>query len=344
MGIVVTVLVCAMLVLSHPYFRRLSYEVFLILHIVLTVFGIAGCWYHVNLKWGFNFYDNWLYAACAVWFFDRLMRVLRVAKNGVRCAIVTDIGPHHVRVDVQGRRWASKPGYVAYGYFPTLSPLRPWENPHFSINSTALFSSYKHAIVPASASITHSSSDSDIHEVKKPTGKVSEASVVSAASRTVGTTSVTLIIKKSAGLTRFLKSHGSLLALLDGPYPQHRSAEILKCDHVLLIGGGIGIMGLIAWCRAHPNVKLAWSLKSNADALITEMDVVLRDMADKEVVVGGRLNLKSLLRREAEAGYAKVGVVVCGPGGMCDEVRARVAGLGRGVKTVFELEVDAFSW
>ena len=50
------------------------------------------------------------------------------------------------------------------------------------------------------------------------------------------------------------------------------------------------------------------------------------------------------MRSEAQAGYGKVGVVVCGPGGMCDEVRARVAGLGRGGSTAFELEVDSFSW
>jgi predicted YcjX-like family ATPase len=33
-----------------------------------------------------------------------------------------------------------------------------------------------------------------------------------------------------------------------------------------------------------------------------------------------------------------------GRGGMCDDVRAVVAGLGRAGKTTFELEADAFSW
>jgi len=39
-----------------------------------------------------------------------------------------------------------------------------------------------------------------------------------------------------------------------------------------------------------------------------------------------------------------VGVVVCGLGGLCDDVRREVAKMGRREKTVFELEVDAFSW
>ena len=206
-GIVATVLICAMLIFSHLYFRRLAYETFLILHILLAVFVIVGCWYHVILNFGYNFYDNWLYAACAVWSFDRLLRVLRVANIGVRRALVTEIGSDYVRVDVQGVRWASKPGYVAYAYFPALNPLRPWENHPFSINSTALFRSYKHALAPASTSSGHSSSD-DGRDMEKHADKELETSVVHDADELLGTTGVTLIIKKNTGLTRLLKFGG----------------------------------------------------------------------------------------------------------------------------------------
>jgi hypothetical protein len=110
-----------------------------------------------------------------------------------------------------------------------------------------------------------------------------------------------------------------------------------------LIDGGIGITGLVPWIHAHPNVKLAWSVKSSTEALVKEIGIVLRDVADKEVVAGERLDIEALLRIEAEVGYEKVGVDVCGRGGMCVDVRAVVAGLGRGSKTVFQLEVDQFS-
>jgi hypothetical protein len=341
-GIVATVLTCAMLVFSHLYFRRLSYEIFLVLHILLAVFVIVGCWYHVILKWGFNFYDNWLYAACAVWFFDRILRLLRIARNGVRRAVVTELGSTHVRVDIQGLRWASKPGHIAFAYFPGLNPLRPWENHPFSINSTSLFRSYKSSLTSASLSLGQSSND--VNNEEKWSGEQVQTIARPDGGEAVSTTGVTLIIKKSSGLTRLLGSHGRLLTLLDGPYPQNQCSEILTCDHVLLIGGGIGIMGLVAWTRAHPNIKLSWSIKSISQALVEEMDVVLRDVADKEVVVGKRLNIAELLRVEAESGYGKVGIVVCGPGGMCDDVRARVAALGRVGRTIFKLEVDAFSW
>ncbi len=173
---------------------------------------------------------------------------------------------------------------------------------------------------------------------------MSEANEVHNTAPAEGTTGVTMIVRKDTGWTRYLKSHDRLLTLLDGPYPLNPSSEILTCDHVLLIGGGIGITALIAWAQAHPNVKLAWSVKAGAGALVQELDVVLKNISDKEIVVGERLNIEALLRSEAQAGYGKVGVVVCGPEGMCDAVRAEVAGLGRGGKTVFELEIDAYSW
>jgi predicted ferric reductase len=346
-GIVATVLTCAMLVLSHLYFRRLSYEFFLGLHIVLAILVIIGCWYHVVLMWGHNFYLNWLYAATAIWLFDRLARVLRMIKNGVLRSVVTELDSEFIRIDIPGVRWASKPGHVAYAYFPTLHPLRPWENHPFSINSTTLFRGHdKHTLKSRSPSSGNPSLDG--HDIGLDSkGLEAISSVVHEASPApviTGTSGVTLILKKKQGLTKLLEEDNDLITLLDGPYPQSSSSGILECDRVLLIGGGIGITGLTAWIFAHPNVKLAWSIKRTAEALVKEMTGVTSNLEDKEIVVGGRLDVEGLLKHEAGAGYEKVGVVVCGPGAMCDSVRAIVAGLGRSEKTVFELEVDAFGW
>ena len=299
--------------------------------------------YHVILKWGYNFYDNWLYAAMGVWGFDRLLRILRVMKNGVKRATVTDIGNDHVRIDVPGLRWVSKPGYVAYAYFPTTNKLRSWENHPFSVNATSLFHSYKHAIAPIATSSDGASSDGG-RDPEKSVGQVAVHGRAHPTGTETPTTGLTLIIKKSAGLTRLLQSHSGLMTLIDGPYPQRRCDEVLRCDHLLLIGGGIGITGLIACIHMHPNVKLAWSVKSSAEPLVRELDTVLAGVADKQVSVGVRLDIDALLKQAVAAGYKKVGVIVCGPAGMCDDVRAKVAGIGRGSGTVFELEVDAFSW
>jgi hypothetical protein len=50
------------------------------------------------------------------------------------------------------------------------------------------------------------------------------------------------------------------------------------------------------------------------------MCTALGNVADKQVLVGQRLYIKELLRRDMVIGYSKLSVVVCGPAGMCDEV------------------------
>jgi ferredoxin-NADP reductase len=135
-------------------------------------------------------------------------------------------------------------------------------------------------------------------------------------------------------------SSPSLTALIETIQPD----ETLKCDRVLLIGGGIGITGLLSWIKLHANLKLAWSVKESAQVLLQEVEGVLGGIEDKEVLVSRRLDVRVLLELEARVGWQKVGAVVCGPGSLCDDVRTSVARLGRHGKTVFELEVQAYSW
>jgi FAD-binding domain len=74
----------------------------------------------------------------AVWVSDQLLRIARVAVAGPRRARVTELGESHVRIDIPRIRWGSEPGKHVYIYFPTLNPLRPWENHLFSVLPTAL--------------------------------------------------------------------------------------------------------------------------------------------------------------------------------------------------------------
>jgi ferredoxin-NADP reductase len=160
---------------------------------------------------------------------------------------------------------------------------------------------------------------------------------------------LTLLIRKSNGMTKHLRSSSSdsLLTLLEGPYHDTSLAAIFKCDRVLLIGGGIGITSLLPMAQGahHPNVKLCWTLKQSAECLLHAMEGALGGVVDKDVKVGSRTDIEGLLRSEVEAGWARIGVVACGPGGLCDDVRAAVAWAGRRThKTIFELHVDAYSW
>lgn len=48
-GIVATVACVIMVVVSTLYFRRMSYEIFLIIHVIMAILVIAGSWYHIEL-------------------------------------------------------------------------------------------------------------------------------------------------------------------------------------------------------------------------------------------------------------------------------------------------------
>ncbi|KAF2434293.1 hypothetical protein EJ08DRAFT_668513 [Tothia fuscella] len=340
-GIVGTVFVCLMLIFSLLWMRRWSYEIFLISHIIMAIFTTVGSWYHLMYRFGkTGSHEYWLYAAFVVWAFDRLARVFRIINNGAHRATVTELGASHVRIDIPHVRFSGKPGYHGYVYLPTVNPLRPCENPPFSVNATALLRSGKHSVPSRNSSLQNDYSKPEIGDTKNG-AKIQEAPLGNGLTTTAG---VTLYVRKSSGLTRHLQKHESLLTLLDGPYRNNRPEAVLSCDRLVLIGGGIGITGLLAFFQAHVNVKLAWSVKATDQAIVTDLSNVLDVVADKEIRVGERLDVGALLGREAASGYEKVGVVVCWPGGLSDEVRAVVSILGRHEKTIFELEVDAYSW
>lgn len=66
---------------------------------------------------------------------------------------------------------------------------------------------------------------------------------------------------------------------------------------------------------------------------------------ERSILLGERNDLERALAEEVKAGWGLVGVVVCGPGSMCDEARNRVAWLGRNYpSTQWELDVEAFLW
>nr|CDP30161.1 Putative ferric reductase transmembrane component [Podospora anserina S mat+] len=343
-GVAAAVLCVAILFASVLPLRRWSYEIFLVTHVVLSVILVVGLWYHVVLWIGLDSYgyETWIYAACAVWFFDRAARVGKVLKNGVRRSKVTDLGNGYIRVDIPRASFANDgPGLHVYAYFPTLSLWRPWENHPFSIVPTSLMSRVeRQRPEQSSGSSSPTAKESgvhiNVHDVEKHHGFRDTASAPLE-------TGITLLIKKSMGITKHLKATDGLLTLMDGPYHNTSTREIRHCDRLLLIGGGIGITSLLPWIASHPNIKLFWSVKESARCLVEEVQGVLSEI-EKDVRVGRRLDISRLLEQEADVGYCNIGVVVSGPGGLCDDVRAAVVAVGKKGSTSFELDVDAYSW
>ena len=349
-GIVATVCTVALLLTSVLCMRRTFYEAFLVIHIVLSVIVIVGIWYHAYDLYAYlGAYEDWIYAIAAVWGFDRLARLVRIAIAGPRRAVVTEIGTEYVRLDIKGIRWGTDPGKHVYVYLPTLHPLRPWENHPFSVMPTVLLhpSGLRQSV--ASWNLEQKSPGSDILELQTPSSKDGSRERIDIEKRPRASpgdhaNGLTLLVRKSKGITRALQTHKSLLTFLEGPYPNNSTTEVLRCDRLLLIGGGIGITALIPFALNHWNVKLCWSVRESASCLVDELQTVLDELDDREIRIGKRLDMQDLLAREVDARWERVGVVVSGPGPMCDQARAAVVAAAKVGKTQFELDVEAYSW
>lgn len=134
-GIVATLAMSILLVVSVRPLRQAAYELFLVVHILLSILVIWGCWAHIvwryDRQWG---YENWIIIAAVFWGFDRALRMVRCLFSGVKRATVYRIDNDYLRVDIPGVHCS---GY-AFVYFPSLlwRPTltnRPWENHPFSV-------------------------------------------------------------------------------------------------------------------------------------------------------------------------------------------------------------------
>lgn len=303
-------------------------------------------------------------------------------KTGIRKATLTPIGDEVVRVDIEGVRWSAMPGQHAYLFLPAVRKWAPWENHPFSVIPTYLLQPqyndekivaftekitektnpypYSYPPLPSSTSFSPSlpyapgtpmtpytamgSSVPLFHYLASP----SSTSIASSrAPIPTSTSGITVFIKRNKGITNSLHSHPTRLirALMDGPYRNTSSQPVLSTDRLILFAGGIGITGILPFVHAHPNVKLYWSVNPSQTALVRELERTIPGHVERSIMIGGRNSVERALMAEVEAGWKLVGVVACGPGKMCDDVRNRVAGLGRSYPaTKWELDIEAFLW
>lgn len=331
-GIVATLAMSLLLPSSILYIRHRAYELFLAWHVVLSILTIAGCYYHILLRfahqWG---YESWIWAAMAVWGFDRVVRMLRMARHGLRHAVVTQVDDDYVRVDVPG---VAATGH-AYLYFPTLT-WRVWENHPFSVASTATLASVPARTARSLQDEESGSMDKDEIQVE------AKAASSSGSTHQPAKLGLTFLLRRQGGLTQKLVSRARLPVFVESSYGVH--VDTSHTPHLVCIVGGIGITAVLPYLRSHPgSSKLYWGVRSAG--IVHAVDEELLKNVDKEVFVGSRMNIREVLKDEvAYAGEGGVTVLVSGPGGMADETRMVVSEIGRKGKVNVRLVDEAFSW
>lgn len=129
-GFVALAAACVLCFQSLLVFRRSNYELFLLFHILLAVFFVVGVWRHAGSSdLG---YIQWSYASVAIWGFDRVVRLARLASFGVKPASVQLIADETLRVEIQRPKyWKPYPGCHAFIHF--LRPTCFWQSHPFTI-------------------------------------------------------------------------------------------------------------------------------------------------------------------------------------------------------------------
>jgi predicted ferric reductase len=337
-GCVATV-ACSIMVVASV-FRNMYYEIFILTHILLAVLVIVGTWYHLLYRFEGEYgYLVWMYIWFAVWAFDRVLRVGRMVKNGMRKASFRSVGDEILRVDIEDIKWDSTPGQHAYIFFPALRKFTPWENHPFSVIPT-------NYLRPAKSLSNSNSASSDTPLNEKDLEELTPSSSADHGYSKTPTSGITFFIKKNNGLTKHLWSNNvTTTTLVEGPYGGSGFSRnpILLVDRLILVAGGIGITAILPFAHAHPHVKVYWSMRDGQAAMAKELQPGLKHV-EQEIVIGKRLDLSLLLEKEVAAGWKDIGVVVCGPGSMCDDLRREVVRVSKAQKVKIELDVEAFSW
>lgn len=337
--------------------RHAFYETFKILHIIAAAVAIVGVWYHLKLK------DlpqlKYLYAVVALWAFDRAARMIRLAYanvgSGGTKTLVEALPGNAVRVTVtMARPWAFAPGQHAYLYFPSISLL---QSHPFSVAWSEETDSYDGEKLPMDRN--------DILSMRK----TSMAFIIRARTGATGS-----LYKKAAACP-----DGRLVTscFVEGPYGGDHKLQ--SYGTAMLFAGGVGITQAVPHVRdlvagynngtvAARKIVLVWIIQSPehlewirpwmTEILAMErrreclriMLFVSRPRSTKEIhspsatvqMFPGRPNIEHLIGAEMENQVGAMGVTVCGPGALSDEVRLAVR--NRQYNGTIDFCEEAFSW
>ncbi|PPQ67022.1 hypothetical protein CVT24_011316 [Panaeolus cyanescens] len=329
--------------------RHKAYEFFLAWHQFFAALGLIATFFHIYELYTYNWgYEIWVYIAGGIWFFDRFVRLLRLVSTGYRRAIVTSVDDtaEYIRVDIDG---LVTEGHV-YLYFPTLT-WRIWENHPFSI-----LSSFTHA------SIQDSDSASKVVEDEKNPSTTSSVSSVPSSNKSMRPRT-TILLRPMKGITRKLANRVlassslsiSIPVLVEGSYHSNAATvqKLAECSTILVFAGGVGITAVVPILKTFGDVqsKLFWGMRNDVLLLDTAVDAEIRGLKRRGVEVhtnvGKRFNVAEVIREELEKGEegdGDIGVVVCGPVGMAEDVRIAVGEMGPKVRRGVVLVDEAFNW
>lgn len=381
-GILATVAMALMAGVSILPIRARAYELFLVLHIGLAILSLVGCWYHIILRFSYNWgYEVWLYLAFAFWSYDRLVRFGRVVfysfLGGTSHGQLESIPGVDNIVSLKlypSRHFNAAPGQHTFVYFPLLG--RFWENHPFTIAGWGVDRAYENHSSSERSSTDGKATESAIRVTTKP---------LSQGPLYVDQFYVRCLFRAHSGSTaklcRSLAQNPTPTVLCEGAYGGHSpvtKAVLKHAERILIVAGGIGITFAAAFAKqfaeegesqrgttSMPHCQqlvLAWSMREHGLLEYARRELlpppgrmgersleyrlhVTGTPQDKEAANSastGRMDIEATLGSVMDKSK-KIVVLVCGPGGLADDVRREVVSCS---KSGFDVELieESFAW
>ncbi|KAG4440540.1 hypothetical protein IFR05_003956 [Cadophora sp. M221] len=268
--------------------RRKFYEIFLVLHIVLSIITIVGLFFHTKILVGQ--YEPYLWPLVAIWCFDRFVRMVRQiycnlhlksGKLSTTSSTVEYIEKANLiilSVTLGSSSLKPKPNQHYFLYQPFK--WRGWENHPFTaaswtnvLEQTSITDSSQSST--PSSPLSSSKEENDI--TVAPLSSSSRTSAPSAQGRVKLTFYVRPSTPSSSSFTNQLRKRclsdtsGQPVPtklLLEGPYGSHESLG--HYDNILFITGGTGISAALPYLKSfvkpsvgqrQTNVQFIWTTK-----------------------------------------------------------------------------------
>ncbi|KAJ5704275.1 hypothetical protein N7493_011413 [Penicillium malachiteum] len=268
-GLLAVILMVLLLVASVDQIRFGSYELFLIIHIFLSILTLIGCFYHTIVFEGHEYW-KYLWPSVIVWVFDRFLRLVRLCYCNIHVKIT---GRDIIRTSSARMTYDEATDVVRLEVLPATPFLRPtpgdyfflyqpfrwtgWESHPFTVGT------WEYQADSKSSSLTREPNESvDISHMPLLRNVFSQPDEMTAAETLApeiysSRLKAIFWIRPYDGWTRQLrqqclesKDHPvETTILLEGPYGHQ--FPIWEYESVLMIMGGTGIASAVPYLQDH---------------------------------------------------------------------------------------------
>ncbi|KIW82734.1 hypothetical protein Z517_01977 [Fonsecaea pedrosoi CBS 271.37] len=274
MGGMATITMSLLVFFSFMWFRVKSYEVFLLIHISLSVVTLVGLYYHTIIFDGE--YNPYLWPPIAIWSFDRAARLFR----WVYCNLHMK-SSHSLMTTKASITYSQRGDFIRLELIPGSTLLQPgpgqhyflyqpikwkgWENHPFTLAGYERIDDTEEAQTVAGMEQLNSAAEKEIPSNTEGSSSRHSSDIgqpLPHGQRTVSNASggkqkLTFLIRPFSSWTRrlreeCLKSPTGIITphiFLEGPYGE--KSPLHTFEHVVFIVGGTGISGALPYMQDH---------------------------------------------------------------------------------------------